>query len=165
MSCAKTGWTDRDAAWDAESGGPKEPHIRWVQIPMERGNFEGKGMPPTCPRHSDVICLKWLNRPIWVVDSGRPKEAQVQSYSPGGANVPSWKNTLAPPGEYDWTVRLRRRCCLMSNYFDYLLFLATWFGLPICKNIFKISGCNVWRLLTLTSSKQQWYKTHSYSEL
>jgi len=29
--------------------------------------------------------------------------------------------TLAPPGEYDWTVRVRRRCGLMSNYFDQLL--------------------------------------------
>ena len=29
--------------------------------------------------------------------------------------------TLAPPGEYDWTVRVRRRCGLMSNYFDHLL--------------------------------------------
>ena len=25
---------------------------------------------------------------------------------------------LAPPGEYDWTVRVWRRCSLMSNYFD-----------------------------------------------
>jgi len=24
--------------------------------------------------------------------------------------------TLAPPGEYDWTVRVRRQCGLMSNY-------------------------------------------------
>jgi len=31
--------------------------------------------------------------------------------------------TLAPPGEYDWTVHVRRRCSLMSNYFDYLLLL------------------------------------------
>jgi len=28
--------------------------------------------------------------------------------------------TLAPPGEYDWTVRVLRRCGLMSNYFDHL---------------------------------------------
>jgi len=27
----------------------------------------------------------------------------VQSYLPGGANVPSHMGTLAPPGEYDWT--------------------------------------------------------------
>jgi len=27
----------------------------------------------------------------------------VQSYLPGGVNVPTWEGTLAPPGEYDWT--------------------------------------------------------------
>jgi len=34
---------------------------------------------------------KWLiyRFAIWVVDLGGPKEAQVQSYSPGGANVSS----------------------------------------------------------------------------
>ena len=31
--------------------------------------------------------------------------------------------TLAPPGQCDWTVRVRRRCGLMSNYFDHLLLL------------------------------------------
>jgi len=34
---------------------------------------------------------------VLVVDSGGPKEAQVQSYSPGGINVPS----RAQPGEYN----------------------------------------------------------------
>jgi len=61
---------------------------------------------------------------FWVVDSTGPKEAQVQLYSLGGANVPRWKGTLAPPGEYDWTVRLRRRCGLTSNYLDHLFQLA-----------------------------------------
>jgi len=28
--------------------------------------------------------------------------------------------TLAPPEEYDWTIHVRRRCGLMSNYFDHL---------------------------------------------
>jgi len=41
-----------------------------------------------------------------------PKEAKIQSYSPGGANVPSCEGTLAPPGAYDFTVRLRRQCAL-----------------------------------------------------
>jgi len=58
---------------------------------------------------------------VWVVDSSGLKEAQVWSYSPGGANVPSWKGTLAQPGEYDWTICLWRRCGFMSNYFDHLL--------------------------------------------
>jgi len=35
------------------------------------------------------------------VDSGVLKEAHVQSYSPGGTNVPSSSGTLAPPGKYD----------------------------------------------------------------
>jgi len=55
---------------------------------------------------------------VWVVDSGGPKEAQVQW--PGGANVPSCEGTLAPPDEKNWTVRLWRRCCFMSNYSDHL---------------------------------------------
>jgi len=35
--------------------------------------------------------------------------------------------TLAPPGEYDLTVRVRRRCGLMSNYFDHLFYLFLYF--------------------------------------
>jgi len=35
------------------------------------------------------------------MDSGGPKEAQVQSYLPDGANVPLWEGTYALPGEYD----------------------------------------------------------------
>jgi len=38
---------------------------------------------------------------VWVVDSGGPKEARVQSHSPGDANVPTWEGTLLPPREYD----------------------------------------------------------------
>jgi len=38
---------------------------------------------------------------VWVVDSGGLKGAQVQSYSPGGASVPSWEDTLATAGEYN----------------------------------------------------------------
>jgi len=39
----KNGWSDRDAVWVVDSGGPKEPCIRWAPDPfMGRGNFEGK---------------------------------------------------------------------------------------------------------------------------
>jgi len=74
--------------------------------------------------------------------------AQFQSYSIDGANVPKdtvqWtmqkrlnrsicrlgcglifatrQVTLAPSGEYNWTIRLQQRCGLMSNYFDHLLY-------------------------------------------
>jgi len=36
---------------------------------------------------------------VWAVDSSVPKDAQIQSYSPGGANVPSWEDTLPSPVE------------------------------------------------------------------
>ena len=45
-SC-KNGWTDRDAVWVENLGGPREPCIRWgPEPPMARGNFDGrKGRP------------------------------------------------------------------------------------------------------------------------
>ena len=33
------------------------------------------------------------------MDSNGPKDAQVQSYSPDGANVPLWKDMLPTPVE------------------------------------------------------------------
>ena len=35
-----------------------------------------------------------------------------------------WVCILVPPGKYDWTIRVWRRCGLMSNYFDHLLLLV-----------------------------------------
>jgi len=54
---------------------------------------------------------------VWVVGSIRPKDAQVQSYSAGDTNVPSWEDTLPPTGEYYWTIRVRRRCALREITF------------------------------------------------
>jgi len=48
------------------------------------------------------------------------KEAQLQSYSPAGVNVPTWQDILAPPGEYDWIVHLRR-CGLSQITYQLLL--------------------------------------------
>jgi len=62
--------------------------------------------------HACELCKNgWTNRfAVWVVDSSRLKEPQVQSYSPGCANVPSWEGTSTQPGKYNWTIRLLRRC-------------------------------------------------------
>jgi len=127
----KNGWTDRDTVWVEDSGGHREPCIRWGPgTPIGRGIFGNLGARRahcTC-KYRDfllwAVCkigrTDWFA--VWIVDSGGPKEAQVQSYSPGGANVPTWEGTLAPPGGYDWTVRLRQQCGLMSNYFDHFLY-------------------------------------------
>ena len=36
---------------------------------------------------------------VWVLDSTVPKDAQIQSYWPGGTNLPSWEDTLPSPVE------------------------------------------------------------------
>jgi len=36
----------------------------------------------------------------------------------------TWERALAPPGEYDGTIRARRRCALVSHYFDHSLFVV-----------------------------------------
>jgi len=55
------------------------------------------------------------------VDSGGPKEAQVQSYSPGGANVPSWEGTWRNLANTIEPSVCGGDAALMSNYFDHLL--------------------------------------------
>jgi len=98
-----------------------------VQIPHGKGQFLGKGAPIV--KYRDFLpwaVQKRLNRSIcrfgcglgWAEGS---TTVQVQLYSPVGASVPSWEGTLVLPGKYNWTIRLRRRCGLMSNYFDHLL--------------------------------------------
>ena len=74
--------------------------------PMGRGKFRGENGRPIVKYRdflSRAVHQTWsVDRfAVWVVDSGGPKEAQVQSYSPGGANVPSHVSTLAASGEHD----------------------------------------------------------------
>jgi len=62
------------------------------------------------------VCLSrlWALQNCWIVpdaikdvDSGGPKEPCVR-----------WGCTSTQTDEYDWTVHVRWRCSLMSNYFD-----------------------------------------------
>jgi len=47
----------------------------------------------------------WTDRfAVWVVDWSGPKDAQVQSYSPGGANMPSYSGHIGAT----WRIRLKR---------------------------------------------------------
>ena len=57
----------------------------------------------SCCQALAIACLRRRTDrfAVRVMDSGGPKEAQVQSYSPGGANVPSPVGTFAQPGKYD----------------------------------------------------------------
>jgi len=54
----KNGWTNRDAVWVKDSGGSREPCIRWgSRSPIGRSNFEwGRASHCGVSRHSAVIC-------------------------------------------------------------------------------------------------------------
>jgi len=70
--------------------------------PMGRGNSDGQGRPlQSIGTFSRKLCINGCTYPfaVSVVDSSGPKDAQVQSYSPGGSNVPLWKDTLPSPVE------------------------------------------------------------------
>jgi len=86
----------------------------------------------------DLCKNGWTDRDaVWVVDLGWLNEACVtckvrtdSSTEFGSVRsnfgwivrpLLTWGGTLVPRGEYDWTIRVWRRCGLMSNYFDHLL--------------------------------------------
>ena len=72
--------------------GPSKRVLDGAKIPHAKGQLLGERTCPGMPNNTAVSCAKMAadRLAIWVVDSGGPKEAQVQPYLPGGANVPSW---------------------------------------------------------------------------
>jgi len=120
-SVCHTSEPDRDAIWVEDSGGPRKPCIRWgPDLPMWSGNFEGENERLVCiVKYGDTLCHLykngWTDRfAVCVVDSGGPKEAQVQSYSPGFAKVhPIGIRTLPvlSPAESLWTWVYRPWTC------------------------------------------------------
>jgi len=127
------GCTDRFAVWVVDLGGPKEARVQsysadWVSmhnfnrirqvVPMYPTTLPwavqkwpnwsicrlGCGLVWAEGSTSSIIFVRWRQCPTWV-----------------GTLVPRQVGTLAPPGEYDWTLHLQRQCSLMSNYFDHLL--------------------------------------------
>jgi len=119
----KNGWTDRDVVWLRTRVGPGNHVLDLGLDPQWQWAVFGEEEPiVSIATFCGELCKDWTDRfALCIVDSSGPKKTQVQQYSPGGANVVRLEGTLAPRGEYDWTVRLWRRCGLMSNYFDHLL--------------------------------------------
>jgi len=80
-----------------------------VQIPMQSSNFEGE-------KGRNIVLYR---DPLpWAVQSGWTNQDAVLDMDSGGSKETCirWGCTLAPSGEYDWTVHVRWRCGLMSNY-------------------------------------------------
>ena len=114
----KKGWTNRDAVWVMDSGGLKRV-LDGTQIPHAKGAITGGHDMPydTLP----WAIHKWLHRSISRLSCGL-------GWAKGSTSsivfaIAFHEGTLAPPDEYDCTDRVRRRCGLMSNYFDHLLLL------------------------------------------
>jgi len=111
--------TDRDAIWVMCSGGLKKPKpcIKWgSRSPCKRAIFREKNMPGHGRWHFTINSAKMV-QPLAMLF--------------GLWSRISWKHvlhasTLVPSGEYDITICVRRRCSLMSNYFDDLLVLKTY---------------------------------------
>jgi len=74
-----------------------------------------------------VGCIKLLAVDILKSDLQArhwPKIADFNLPHRYGVNTPVGC-ILAQPGKYDWPVHVRRRCGLMSNYFDHLFNFGT----------------------------------------
>ena len=103
---------------DCGLGWLKEPRMRWgPDPPCEWTIFWGKNMPGHARRHSAANCANRLRDrdAVWVVDSGRPKEALCYMGVHTGATWRIWLNSPFRPGRMK-----RRQCGLMSNDFDHL---------------------------------------------
>jgi len=112
----KNSWSDQHAVWVEDSGGPKEKCIciRWgSRSPWEGAILGDRGAHCKVQGLSAISCAKTaepinLSFGLWTREGWRKhKFNRIRQ--------------VAPPGEYDWNVRLRRRYGLMSNYFDHLL--------------------------------------------
>jgi len=105
----KNGWTDRDAVWVMDSGGPKEMCIRWgSRSPCEGAVFLGERTCQCMPDDTLPWAVqKWLNRSRCRLDRWLGWAEGSMCYMWG---------TLTQPGKCDWIVRLWQWCSLMSNY-------------------------------------------------
>jgi len=79
-----------------------------------------------CSAHQWILQNGWTDRgAFWSTDSWGPKELCI-----------GWEYKLAPPGEYDWTIRGRCPCCLVLNYLITCLvtncFCRLWLVVSVC---------------------------------
>jgi len=136
-SRVQNGWTDQDAVWVVGSDGPLESFF------LERGpevlrnvamatNFETQFAVTGfvvynfgCMIPSDTL----LDSRGWVFGvkiqwrHGRFRCSKRRCDGNHFFGFLYMACTLAPPGEYDWSVHVLRRCGLTLNYFDHLLLL------------------------------------------
>jgi len=121
----KNGWTDWVAVWVEDSGGPKEPCIRWgSDLPMGRGNFEGvKGRPIV--KYRDTLLWAVRKRLKWLITLGLRTQVGLRNHVLDGVSrFPHWKGRFwggrsGPSVKYGntmwWSVQkwMNRSRCLL----------------------------------------------------
>jgi len=123
-----------------------EPYRTGVQIsPWEGAFFRGKDMPGHARRHCRELCKNGCTDrdAVWVVDSGGPMKACATR-----------EGTLAPPNEYNWTVRVRRRC-------DHVKLTLLW---PLVTTVIIISEFWGNRLMVVQKSGHPIYFCYNFSK-
>ena len=114
----KNGWTDEDAVWEVDSGGPKEPCIRWgPDLHTWWGNFEDT-------KRSDQDMPRHVHRLLKVTQQG-PQPVWHRCR----LGCTRWGCKLATPGEYDWTILCgsdAALCQITFTTFYYWLLLLLW---------------------------------------
>ena len=92
----KNGWTDRDAVWVMDSGGPKEACIRWgCRSPCKGAILRGNdvaGMP------NDILpwaVHKWLNRSRCLLGCGLKEPCVRCSHTIRCCKVSRWRLSVA----------------------------------------------------------------------
>jgi len=113
----KNGRSDRDAVWVKDSGGPREPCVRWWSTnPHRKGNSEGEGRPIVKYRdaHCAVICAKTvepIGMPFGLWTGMGPQKhkfnriRQVVPMCPHGGHIGA-----------TWRIRLNRPSAAMRPY-------------------------------------------------
>ena len=137
--CAQQRWVvldsgmHRNAVRWADLCGPAEPFVRCRSRPSQQGAIYGRfayGITSgwACSAHGWTVKkrLDW-SRALWWTYFCEPKEPCI-----------TWGCTLAPPGEYDWTIRARWRYGLRSNYFDTCL---SFLGRIVCSQCIDADYC------------------------
>jgi len=114
----KNGWTNRDAVWVEDSGGPREPRVRWGPNPPAKGQFWGEDGKGSWLQSIRTVCHQlcksgWTDwHAVLVVDLDGTKEARIPSW---GAHWRHLVNRVKP------STCTSGDTAFLWNYFDHLL--------------------------------------------
>ena len=138
----KNGWTDRDAVWVEDSGGPREPCIRWgLDLPWEGAIFRGKDVTGHARRVGNdtaVSCAKVAD--LIEMSFGLLTPVSQRKHVLGAVHTGT-----------AWRIPLSRPCAAAMRPFCQITwpicFLFIWAKLPLAVNLMMATMLKIWRLI------------------